>query len=599
MGRLRGVVPMLALLGVVLAGCQLGEGPPPGEPPPPAAAPLEGPALAEGPTDEDDARMSAAARLVAEARAALEAGNPAEALERVGEVEAEYAAVPGTLEARWIEARAHRDLEAWEEADAAIDRFLARGPATTEERSQGLLLRAEVRIAGEMDGGVEALFQVPDDAPESILEPAEGLAVETAGAMSLRVLRDLLDEAPRHPRLYPAFQVELATRRALMGDMQGSRELAAEALELSPGSEVSERARNLAEGRVDALDLEMVSLGALLSEGGPPSLRNLSREIRDGIEVALAQAEGEGLPVRFQVVDDGASPTEVARLVRRLEGEGTAAMLGPLDERGLQAAADARQGAVPLISPTARTLPSGHAHVFSLTGVDPAAARTLAGLARDAGVGEVVIVHPRSPEMEEEASYFRDAFRELGGVVRRTLVYPPGTTNFAEPFEEVVRLAPQGLVLLLPQDQVEMVAPQVAYFGVDDLEITILGNDIWSTPAVLEAVNPRHTDGVLTVSSGDGTGGFGPGWDTFVEHYEEHFQRTLRSPLAALGYDAARLLMHASREGGGSPEATAEALHRIRDFPGATGLISVVDGRIQRSYTPVLLQHRQLIPFRR
>ncbi len=600
MGRLRGVVPVLALLGVFLGGCQLGEGPPPGEAPPPEPAALEGPALAEGPTDEDDARMRAAARLVADARAALEAGDPAEALDRLAEIEAEYAAVPGTLEARWLEARAHRDLEAWEEADAAIDHFLSRGPATAEERYRGLLLRSEVRIAGGMEGGVEALFQVPVDAPESVLEPAEALAVETAGTMSLRVLQDLLDEAPQHARLYPAFQVELATRRALMGNMERSRELATQALALSPGAEVSERARNLAEGRVEALDLELVSLGALLSEGGPPSLRNLSREIRDGIEVALAQAEGEGLPVRFQVVDDGASPTEVARLVRRLEDEGTGAMLGPLDERGLQAAADARQGTIPLISPTARTLPSGRNHVFSLSGVDPAAARALAGLARDAGVGEVVIVHPRTPEMEEESDNFREAFRELGGVVRRTLVYPPGTTNFAEPFEEVVRLAPQGLVLLLPPDQVELVAPQVAYFGVDDLEqITILGNDAWSTPAVLEAVNPRHTNGVLTVSSGDGTGGFGPGWDTFVERYEEHFQRTLRSPLPALGYDAARLLMHASREGGGSPEATAEALHRIRDFPGATGLISVVDGRIQRSYTPVRLQNRQPVPFRR
>jgi len=597
-GRLRGVVPVLALLVAVATGCQLGEGPSPAAPPTPEPAVLEGPALADGPTDEAEARVRSAAQLMGEARAALDAGNPDEALQAAEEIEAQYADVPGTLEALWLQARAHRELEAWEAADGAVDRFLARGPGTEEERVQGLLLRADVRISGGLDGGLESLFQLPDDASESILEPAEALAVETADAMTLPVLRDLLDEAPRHPRLYPAFQVEMAVRRALMGDMERSRELASAALELSPGPAVAERARNLAAGRLDDLDLEMVSLGALLSEGGPPSLRNLSQEIREGIEVALADAEGQGLPVRFQVMDDQASPGEVARLVRELEQGGAAGMLGPLDERGLQAAAEARQGALPLISPTARGLPAGRSNVFSLTGVDPSAPRALAQLARDAGVGEVVILHPRTPEMEEEARFFREAFQERGGLVRRTLVYPPGTTSFAEPFQEVVRLAPQGLVLLLPPDQVQMVAPQVAYFGVDDLEITLLGNEVWSTPAVLEEVNPRHTDGVLTVSAGGGAGRFGPGWDDFVDRYEQHFQRTLRSPVPALGYDAARLLMHAAREGGGSPEGTAEALARIRDFPGATGLISVVDGRIQRSYTPVRLQGREALPFR-
>ena len=41
---------------------------------------------------------------------------------------------------------------------------------------------------------------------------------------------------------------------------------------------------------------------------------------------------------------------------------------------------------------------------------------------------------------------------------------------------------------------------------------------------------------------------------------------------------------------------TVRALERIRDFPGATGLLSIVDGRIQRAYLPVQIQNRQLTP---
>ncbi len=591
-------MPLAGLILLFLvASCHLGEV----APEPPAPAPdrvaMDGPALADGPEDRDADRMDEAARLLTQGEDALNRDDPGTALSRSREVANRFADVPGTLQARWLEARAHGAMEEWEEAAVAVEAYLDRGPATSEARAEGLLFRARARISGSLDGAIESLFDLPEDGPTEVMDQGEELAENAASRLDLSALRDLVAEAPPHPRIYPVFQVELSVRRALLGDEAGSREMAEAALELSPGDRTAERARALREGRVDDLGLAMVSVGAVFSEGGPPSLRNLSSEIRSGVEVALTEAEQSGHPVRFEVLDDQASSSRVTDLVRQLEASGAAGVIGPLEVDGLRSAAGARQGTLPIISPTARMVPDGASGVFSLAGVDPGSTRTLARLARNAGVRNVIILHPRTEEMQEEARFFRTAFEEAGGSVTRTLMYAPGTTNFAEPFEEVVRLAPQGLVLLLPGEDVELVATQVAYFGVDDLDITILGNDAWTSEQVLQHVSPRHTDGVLSVSSRGGSGPYGPEWERFVERYEDQFRRTLRSPVPALGYDAARLLLHASREGGGTPEGTARALEAIRDFPGATGVLSVENGRLQRSFIPVRIQNRRAVPY--
>lgn len=595
--RVRTLAPTILGVLLLLGACQLGEAPL--EPPAPApdVVAMEGPAAVEGPEDTDPARMETASRLLTEGEDALRDRDGETALARGREVAREFGTVPGSAQALWLQARAYGVLEEWPEAAEAATRYLDRGPPTVAEEGEGRLFLARALLSGELDGGIETLFGLETDLPDPILGEAEELAQETASRMTLPVLRDLLREAPHHPRIYPAFQVEMSLRRALQGDEVESRELAAAALELEPGPEVRARARALAEGRLEDLDLAVLAMGAILSEGGPPSLRDLSAEIRAGVEVALSQGEAEGRPVRFQLLDDGASTARVAQLVEELEAGGATGILGPLEQDGLATAARARRGPTPVISPTARILPDGQDNILSLAAVDPAASKVLAETAMRAGIREVVLLHPRTEEMQEEARYFRQAFEGAGGVVRRVLVYPPGTTNFAEPFGEVVRLAPQGLVLLLPPGEIGLVAPQVAYFGVDDLEIQILGNESWSSEQVLSQVPPRHTDGVLSVSARSQASGYGPGWDDFVDQYENHFQRTIRSPVPALGYDAARLLLHASREGDGTAEGTAEALRNIRDFPGATGSISIVDGRIQRSYTPVRLQNREAVPF--
>ena len=556
----------------------------------------EGPALVDGDRNPDEAR--AAARLLSRGEALLRDGDAQGARATALEVESAYPSAIGSARALWLRARAARVLERWDEGEDAISRYLDLAPSDDPIRGDAALLRAQLRWEGGMGGELEALFAVPSGSRDRVLDEAQELAVELAGEMETPSLRDLVQEAPRHARILPPFLVELSVREYLTGNESRARELARWALGLSPLPEVADRAERVLEGRVEEAIAVSVVLGALLPETSSPSLEELAQAIREGVELAVARApDRDRRPVRFLPVDDHGERWEAIRGVEELERQGATGIVGPVMEPLLDEVIRARRSPIPVISPTARTLPPGATGVYSLAAVEPGPPRLLARMALSREAGTAVVVHPSTPDMAAQAWWFQDAFEAGGGYVMRTFTYPPGTTSFEEVLVPVVELEPDALILLLPPEGVERVAPQIAYWGVDDLEdLLIFGNESWTSERVLEAVPVRHTNGILSVSSRGAEGELGPAWHEFVEAYEEHFMRSLRSPVPAVGYDAARLLMEAAREGDGTPEGTLRAMERIRDFPGATGLISVVDGRIQRSYLPVRIENRRLMP---
>lgn len=585
----------LVFLGLLLGGCSLGEGPAPTAAPEPE--PLEGPPIREGIVTPEETRE--AARLVREAETLLAEGRAAEALDRAVEVESRLATTQGSSLAIWIRARAARALQDWDDARSAAEQYLEIGPAGSLEVERASILRAEVMRAGGMSGAVEAIFDVPQSPSDvQIVEQIEDLASRWAAEMATTVLRDLTVEAPRHPVVLPVFLGDLAVRRFLSGAQEEALDLANEAMSLSPGPLATEWARGVLEGDVAASTEVAAILGGLLPSAGSPTIRQLAREIRDGVEVALSIEESEFTrPIQFSPMEDASGASGVASAIRALEQDGVLGVIGPLDESLLTEAANARSTPFPILSPTAGMVPEGLTGVYSLTGVDPGASEALAELALTRGVRRVVVFHAATPEMDQATRWFRERFEAGGGSIVRMLGYAPGATQFEAQMTEIRRLGPDGLVLFVRPGDVELVAPQISFYGVDGIEgLTRFGNESWSSGGVLEQVQPRHLNGVLSVASWTDPEAFGPGWNEFVAAYEQHFQRTLRSPTAALGYDATRLLSQAARDAQASPAGALEALERITDFPGATGLLSVTGGRIQRAYTPVRIQDGRLVP---
>ena len=563
--------------------------------PPPAGAGLPGAAIREGAYTVAEAE--AFSEIILEAERLFAAGETAGSLDLALEAETRYATVPGSSRAVLLRAAALRELQDFGEAEAAADSYVALVPDDPEAAGRGYLLRAEIRLEGGLAGGLEGLFDVPPDAAEAELTRTEDLAAIWAPQLGSAELRDLTAEAPRHPRVLPVFLAELAVRRFLAGEASAARAIAREALDLSPGPSTAARAMDVVNGTVpESVDVAG-TIGAILPVFGSPTASRIAREIAEGVEVAIAVEEGEfASPAQLVSVDDAAGPDEVEAAVRRLEDDGAAGLIGPLQESDVLVAARARSTPLPLVSPTARLIPEGVAGVYSLNGIDPNAGAALAELALSRGVRTAVVLHTDSPEMHEEFGWFSDAYRSAGGRIVRAITFPPGSTSFAAQMREIGELRPEGLVLILPPGDVELLAPQIAFYGVDGIPgIRIFGSQSWTSESVLQNVQARSTEGVFSVTSWAEAGAFGPGWQRFVQAYEEHFQQSLRSPTAALGYDAARLLLRAARVGAGDPADTAASFEGIAGYAGATGLISVTDGRIRRSFVPVRIENRSLV----
>jgi ABC-type branched-subunit amino acid transport system substrate-binding protein len=336
-----------------------------------------------------------------------------------------------------------------------------------------------------------------------------------------------------------------------------------------------------------------VSIGALLPVSGSPAVRRYAQLLEEGIRVAL---EGEGAPegLSLRVLDDGGQPERAVRALRELDEGNLVGIIGPLLEEELLAVADARQRVLPLVSPTARgTL--DREGVYSLEGPDPGAAHALAEYAVDSGLEQVVVIHPATEAYAWEAETFRTHMLALGGSVLRVLSYPPGTTTFGEVLEAALHLDPRALVMPAPPEDIVALAPQVSFFGLDTLGIRVLGTAEWTSDAVLRDVAPRHTDGVVVATSRT-TDGRGEGYEAFEAAYESHFQRSLRDPVPALGYDAARLLLQGLRSGARNADELLTALEWVEDFQGATGLLSVEEGQVLRRHRLVCIQDRELRP---
>ena len=338
-----------------------------------------------------------------------------------------------------------------------------------------------------------------------------------------------------------------------------------------------------------------VVIGAVLPVSGSPSNREYARLFIEGLEVGALLARQSGVNVEVVVEDNLGTASGSARGVDALLARGALAIFGPLDADNVRAAVRAAPRDLAFFSPTAKQLPYGRRGVYSLAAGDPEAGRTLARAVWDLGYADVVVVHPRSSRESVEMDAFQRAFVSLGGLVRRRIRYPPGTTTFEAYLTQAKALAPSVLVVAAPPTDVELLAPQIAFFGLDEMELQIAGTAGWTAPLVVEGVARRHTDNVIAVST------IPPGEvreppPEFVGAYETLFRRSLNSMVPTAGFDLLGMALDAYREGARTSREVMDTLERLAPFEGVTGTYSFTGGRLTRQFYPVRILQGGLHP---
>ncbi len=584
----RFVILAAALVAACATGGPSGEG---------STAAYADPVLQEG-------RLPAAAEarageLMRSAEEALDAGDAATADRAAREVVERYPASRVSGRALWLLAQATRAEGQLREADAHAERYarlLQPGdPRLAEVR---LFQGGALAEAGEEAGAVRRLLALPGEASPSDTTQAVALARAAADSLPSDTLATLETGLAAGSPFTPVLRSARARRLYNEGREDEARSEAEAALQAGAAGPDAAVAQGVLDRRVDeALGLTgpVAVLGAILPEGGSPALEAYAELVKEGVEAATAGAD---LPIRIrmEVLDGLGTPDGSAAAARALASSGALAVVGPLQSGALAAAAAARTVPVPMISPTAPEAPLGAANVYTLLGADPGAARALARWAVGAGILRVVVVHSMDSSSQTEASAFEDMFRMRGGTVLQDLSYPAGSTSFGDALMAAASLRPDAVVLPVPARDIQVLAPQVTFFGLDTLGIGILGTAAWADEDVLSSVDRRHLDGVVAASPDLPGGEESEGHRRFVEAYERTQRKSLRSPVPALGYDAASLLLQALATGARTAESVGRALADVKDFQGATGVLSVEDGRIVRQSHVVCLRGGRLLP---
>ena len=573
------IVAVVAVFGCATPGAPIVE-PEPGR---------GGLAIAEGAFSSS--RRAEADSLIARALAALdqEAFELAEALAL--EIEAEFSAASGSAEALWIRARAAQgngNLESSQEAARRFRIYLADGD---ERIAEVILLEGDaLQALGRTAEAIAAWLSAPG---EPVSEETLARVEDHVGGLTYSELRRLVssDEGLVGPVL-----AEFAFRQYILGADAPAQLYATRVLD----SGATGRAQLLAEAILAGDLTEFMSvprIGAILPTSGSPRLRQFATGILEGINVAFQMfgvPRGNRVAPELVVQDSGGDIIGARIAFAAIEASEVLGVIGPLQDGALSEVADRVQGGLAVISPTSSVVPDGATGVYSLSSADSGGARALARYAISSDLYTAVVVYPESTDGLYEARAFSEAFQSEGGLILGEISYPTGATFFEEQLRRAEALRPDVLVLPLPARDVELMAPQVTFFGLDSLEIRILGTTGWSEEAMLSRVDTRHTNGVVTASPQPAEGE-SEGYRRFVEAYESFYQRTLPDPVPALGFDAAALLLEGIRRGASTPAELLDTLEAMPGFSGATGRLFVDDGRIVRDHFVGCLQDRQVL----
>ncbi len=558
-----------------------------GAPVDPESGPRD-PALEEGLIDSRGQAESE--RLLAEAETALDSGDFNRAEELSLRIEASYPAARGSSRALWIRARAADALGKAEETLSTVRRFRTYLHEDDERRVAAAILEGDVLEAeGRIVEATEAWLAAPSGSDGGrVLERLVQRVAELTEAELTRLAE--LDG----PFVSPVL-AELALKRYAHGRGDGAEDLARRALEAG----ASGRTRRIAEGVLSGDISEFLTtpvIGAILPTSGSPRLRQFADLLQEGIRIALeqfGQPQESRTAAELVMQDNGGVIGGAAQLLAALDSASALGVIGPLQDGALSEVARQRPRPLAVISPTAPVVPEGVEGVYSLAGEDPGASRALARYAMESDLQTAVVMYPESRDATFEARSFVNAFESMGGAVLGEFAYPTGATFFGEQLQEVDSLRPDALVLPLPARDVELMAPQVTFYGLDSLEIRVLGTAGWTEEDVLSRVATRHTNGVVAASP-QPPDGESEGYRRFVEAYEAYHQRTLPSTVPALGYDAAALLLEGIRRGADTPSRLLANLEDIRGFPGATGVFSIEDGRVVREHFVICIQDRRV-----
>jgi branched-chain amino acid transport system substrate-binding protein len=283
-----------------------------------------------------------------------------------------------------------------------------------------------------------------------------------------------------------------------------------------------------------------------------------------------------GRPIEV-ITEDDRSVTEEARSAAQklIQRDRVVALLGEVaSSRSLAAAPEAQRAGVPMISPAStnpRVTEVGD-DIFRTCFIDPFQGAVMARFAHDdLKAKRVAILFDFKQDYSVGlADFFRKTFKALGGEVVADERYTSGDIEFRAQLTTIRGAAPDAIFVPGYYTEVGLIAKQARELGIT---VPLLGGDGWDSEKTLEIGGPAvEGDYFSTHYAADSDD---PHVQEFVKRYQEQ-NKQVPDAMAALGYDAAKLLADAlGRAGSTNGPALRDAIAATRDFSGVTGRITI------------------------
>jgi branched-chain amino acid transport system substrate-binding protein len=300
----------------------------------------------------------------------------------------------------------------------------------------------------------------------------------------------------------------------------------------------------------------------------------------NGIRLAFDEINAAGgllgKPVKVLVEDDRSQPEEATTAVTKLINQSkVVAVLGEVSSsRSLAAAPICQSNKVPMISPSStnpRVTQVGD-YIFRVCFIDPFQAPVMAKFAANTlKVRKVAILTDvRNDYSIGLQTFFRQNFKSLGGEIVAEQSYSEGDSDFRAQLTQIKATNPEAIYVPGYYTEVATIARQARELGIT---VPLLGGDGWDSPKLFE-IGGEALDGCY-ISNHYSVDDPSPAIQKFVADYKKKYSQ-VPDALAALGYDAAKILADAIRRAGSTDGAKIrDALKTVKDFVGVTGTITI------------------------
>jgi branched-chain amino acid transport system substrate-binding protein len=325
----------------------------------------------------------------------------------------------------------------------------------------------------------------------------------------------------------------------------------------------------------EAQKIEIGFFGALT---GPQATFAVSG--KNGARLAIDQLNAAGgvlgKKLDLLVEDDHNDPSEAASAVSKLiTRDHVVALIGEnASSRSLAAAPIAQNYQVPMVSPSSTNVEVTKKgdYIFRVCFIDSYQGRAVATFAWQTLQAKTaaLLVDARSDYSVGLAESFRTAFTALGGRIVAEVKYAEGDSDFSAQLTSIQSAGPDAVMIPGYYTDAGLIARQARALG---MRAVFLGADGWDSPKLAEIGGPAVEGAYFTnhYSVDDPS----PAVRTFVEQYRKAFG-TAPDSIAALSYDAARLVADAMKRAGSTEgKRVRDALASTAGFPGVTGTITM------------------------